>query len=395
MPPGEHAKIPAPGTGPLPGARLLVPDLARGTMLALIALANVHHWFRSDPDTPGPAEEVVTGLLSLLVDARAYPLFALLLGYGLATLARRSIDEGLAAGLAPEEAERRATTLLRRRGLWLVVFGAAHALFFAQDILGVYGIITISVAGVVTARRHRAALILAGSVGALATLFLLSVGAESALARNHGSAAQVLFEQAPLGPILNLTTWVVVAPATVPISMALPAALLGVLIAGRGPLERPHRHRRALALVVVVGLVVPTIVMPVLWVGASGDAILEGVLVAWHQGPAGLLSGAAYLALIALVASHRGAGKGPLGRTLAATGRRSLSAYLAQTVLMALLAGVLRLYGIDSLTSVWQALIAVTVWAVSVLGCFLAEHHGVPGPAERLLRRLVHMNTRV
>lgn len=376
------------------GQRLLVPDLARGVMLLFIAAANTHYWFRRDPDAPEAIESLISSLSSLLIDARVYPLFALLLGFGLATLADRSIRTELATGLDRGQAEQRTTSLLRRRGLWLMAFGVVHALIFAQDILGVYGLITIVVAGIVTTRRRWAALILAGTVCVLSTLFLLLVGPEAALTRRHGSAAQALFEEGLTQISTNLVVWTVSTPATVMLSMALPSALLGAWMAGRGSIERPHRFRPRLTALFLVGFVVPTIVTPMLWAGTNGSGPFAHVLIAWHQGVAGLLAGVAYLALISLTASHHLTGTGVLGRALAATGKRALTVYLSQTVLMVLIAGVLRLGGIDALALSWQLLVAVVSWAVPALLCSLTERHGTRGPAEQLLRHLMTTNTR-
>ncbi|MEV2278288.1 DUF418 domain-containing protein [Nocardiopsis sp. NPDC049922] len=358
-------------------------------MLLLIATANAHYWFRQDPNASEVAETLVSGLLHLLVDGRAYPLFALLLGFGLATIARESVRESLAAGLDREQAERRATALLRGRGLGLLAFGAVHALVFAQGILGAYGLITVLVAGIVAARRRRAGLLLAALGCALSTSFLVVAGPEAVLARSHGLAAQALFDERLAGVAANLAIWTVTSPATVLTSMALPSALLGAWLAGRGLIEQPHRYRRELAGVVLVGLVVPTAVFPMLWLSVGGTGVPARVLIAWHQGLAGLLAGTALLALVALFAAHRSAGTGALGRALAATGRRSLSVYLAQTVLLALAAGALRVRGVEALSSVWQLTVAAVIWSIAVLVCSLMERRGVRGPAERALRRLV------
>src|SRR6185436_18343029 len=77
-------------------ARALAPDVARGAMLLLIALANVHLYLygrplgvRLYPAGLTGVDAVVAGLQLVLVDGRAYPLFGLLLGYGLGQLAAR------------------------------------------------------------------------------------------------------------------------------------------------------------------------------------------------------------------------------------------------------------------------------------------------------------------
>lgn len=363
-------------------------------MLALIAAANTHYWFRPDPKASEIYEGLLSALMNLLVDGRIYPVFALLLGFGLARSAHGSIRAGLATGLDSKQAEQRAAEMLRRRGLWLLAFGAVHALVFTQDILGTYGLITVLVAGVVASARRRTALVLAVLVCTLSTSFLAVVGPEAVLARSHGQAAQALFDEHLVGVAANLVIWTVATPATVLSSMVLPSALLGAWLAGRGPIERPQRYRRELAGVVLVGLVVPTALLPLFWGDMGGTGVLARSLVAWHQGLGGLMAGTAYLALIALAASYRAAGTGALSRALAATGKRSLSAYLSQTVLLALTSGTLRVCGVGALSLSWQLCVAAAVWSASVLTCSLMERNGVQGPAEQALRRLAASGVR-
>ena len=76
--------------------RYPAPDVARGFMLLLIALANAPFWMvllRTRAEVTG-ADAVWMGLRAAFVDHRSYPLFAMLFGFGLATMARRRIEAG-------------------------------------------------------------------------------------------------------------------------------------------------------------------------------------------------------------------------------------------------------------------------------------------------------------
>jgi len=94
-----------------PRVRALAPDLARGAMLAVIALAHsqvLTHPFLGPALAPGSAlDTAVQVLLTLFVDSRGYPMFAALFGYGMVQILRSR--EPL---LGPDGARR----LLRRRG---------------------------------------------------------------------------------------------------------------------------------------------------------------------------------------------------------------------------------------------------------------------------------------
>lgn len=82
--------------------RSLAPDSARGMLLLFIALANVWGYLWSTGDTgPGgrPAggsgvDHLVDGLTAFFVDDRSRPMFAILYGFGLATMASRLASRG-------------------------------------------------------------------------------------------------------------------------------------------------------------------------------------------------------------------------------------------------------------------------------------------------------------
>ena len=78
------------------GVRYPAPDVARGLMLLLIALANTPFWVATTRSSV-PNDAVDSAWLwvrTLLVDHRALPLFAMLFGFGLATMINRRIASG-------------------------------------------------------------------------------------------------------------------------------------------------------------------------------------------------------------------------------------------------------------------------------------------------------------
>lgn len=108
--------------------RALAPDLARGSMLLFIALANTVWYLWAAPTAGlGTAHPVAEGTMDraiqfftvMAVDMRSYPMFAFLFGYGMVQLVRRQETSGVSP--------RAVDSLLRRRNLWLAAFGLVHA----------------------------------------------------------------------------------------------------------------------------------------------------------------------------------------------------------------------------------------------------------------------------
>ena len=165
--------------------RYPAPDVARGFMLALIALANVPFWLRYFPEEPHAGHAALAAMGSadqwwylartLFVDRRAYPLFSILFGFGMAIMASRTMERERravmetftaeeVAGWHPVQrqiveenveryARRTASRLIRRRGWWMLAFGLVHAVFFAGDIIGAYGLVAVIFAEVIVMTR--------------------------------------------------------------------------------------------------------------------------------------------------------------------------------------------------------------------------------------------------
>lgn len=377
--------------------RALAPDLARGAMLLIIALANVAGVVFAgqpglDPD-PGGAEAGLTFLLFELVHARGYPVFAVMFGYGVVQLARRQD----ASGATP----RRVRSVLVRRNLWLVVFGFAHAaLLYYGDFLGAYGVVGIVMTLVLLRRGdgfHRIVLV----IWAVAAVQVLVMGATvvSGIVGGPGGSAPL-----PAIPIDSLTApgylesmsarlgeWPSHTLTVLPFILI---AWLGMWAARRRVLEEPARHRTLLTWTAVLGLGLAVAGgLPAALVGAGWLHVDEPAadLALTLHGASGMFAGPGYVAVFGLIAM-RVTRPGPVVGALSALGRRSLSGYLFQSVAWLVLLAPFTLALADRLGSptVTGLIIAVAVWLATVLLARLLDERGRPGPAEFVLRRLTY-----
>ncbi|RKN57265.1 DUF418 domain-containing protein [Micromonospora costi] len=397
-PAGQGAVTPVSG-----GRRILAPDLARGAMLLLIALANATGVFLAstpgvDP-TPHGLERVWNVLLFLFVHARALPLFAMLVGYGLVQFARHQDD----AGRPP----RTVRALLVRRNAWLFAFGLAHGvLLYSGDVLGAYGLIGIAFTLVLLRRGdriHRLApaylVLAAGYLLVLGALVLhgLATGTDGTAGVPTSDFPSVAADSYGASLAARMTEW----PTTV-LTM-LPMVLwiwIGAWAARRRLLDDPARHRTLLRRAALVGLTVAVLGGLPMGLLAGGflhvDADTVGYVKMLYES-AGLFGGIGYAALFGLLALR--VSTWPAGSrrhlpvaALAALGRRSLSGYLVQSVAWLVLASPFALALGDRLGSPTfvAAGSAVLVWLGTLAGAYLMHVRSRRGPAEVLLRRLAY-----
>ena len=404
------------------GLRFPAPDVSRGLMLLFIALANIPFW-ASVTRSAAPGDAADTAWLwirTLLVDHRAYPLFSLLFGFGLATMVNRRIASGtqsylqslpgVDAGREPtsqeeswarEQATVDARRLVRRRGAWMILFGAAHAALFSGDIIGTYGLAAVVFAGWLT-RKHRKRAMAVSAVVTLATISTMHTMSTHVAAQGLSAAAVMKQGAGESATTLlsyvsgSITSWAGNSVATVLFSMVVPAMFLGARLADTDLIAHPERHRRLLTVVGLGGL----------GIGAAGGIgyglwATGGTLVAWtaplHE-VTGLAGACGWLALLALYAGGpREDGRLTGLRKLASNvGRRSMTAYLSQTFLFAIIFLALpALTGIElHLGEARAAGIAAAVWLATVGLCAALEHGGHAGPFETLLRTAVARSER-
>ncbi len=404
------------------GLRFPAPDVSRGLMLLFIALANVPFWtIVTRSSVPGDAVDTAwLWLRTLLVDHRAYPLFSLLFGFGLATMVNRRIASGtqsylqslpgVEAGREPtpqeeswarEQATVDARRLVRRRGAWMILFGAAHAALFSGDIIGTYGLAAVVFAGWLTRKHRKRAMAVSAVVTAATISTMYTMGshvaaqgltAAAVMKQGAGESATTLLSYVSG----SITSWAGNSVATVLFSMVVPAMFLGARLADTDLIAHPERHRRLLTAVGLGGL----------GIGAAGGIgyglwATGGTLAAWtaplHE-VTGLAGACGWLALLALYAGGpREDGRLTGLRKLASNvGRRSMTAYLSQTFLFAIIFLALpALTGIElHLGEARAAGIAAAVWLATVGLCAALERGGHAGPFETLLRTAVARSER-
>lgn len=394
---------------PVRGGRSTAPDLARGLMLALIAVANVPYFILGRPHVAGahaqsdnPADLVAQTLTIAGVDSRVYPMFAFLFGYGIVQLYRRQ----LASGAEPATARR----LLRRRHWTMLLFGLLHAaLLWHGDILGTYALAGLVLVWLFLKRSDRSLKIWAGvflSVPALllvASFVGVSMGTGSTVGGGgFGSSGPVDTNQAEgffnaMG--VRLEAWGVYTIPIALFTMIVPTAiLLGMVAARRRLLDEPADHVPLLKRIAVIGLTIgwgTGLLMALQNLEMLGlDRKFDTVLTPLHM-LGGVFGGMGYIAVFGLISVRlerlrESPRPGSFTWAVQALGKRSLTGYLCQSLIFSPIFAAWGL-GLGEHLSSWSAvLLAVFAWLVGLLVAAKLEGAGQRGPAEWALRRIAY-----
>ena len=379
-------------------------------MLLLIVLSNTVFYLyaaRHGPSGWHPTEgglfdrAVQFGMITML-DLRVYPLFSFLFGYGMMQLFLRQRAAG-----TPDRA---AVRLLRRRSLWLVVFGLAHAtLLMAGDIIGSYGVISLILGWLFLRRADRTLLVWGAITAAVAVLlsadaiWALINGDLGALGSGGSEPATKVYASgeedilAAAGTRLQTGLFVTFIGGVA--SITAPQFLLGFWAARKRILEEPHRHLRLLRTIAITGIVIgwlgglPAALAHLGVLNAPAAAVSEDGVLTKIRDLTGIPGGLGYVACFALLAHWMSTRRIHQSRpvvAITATGKRSLSTYLAHSLLFS---PVLAAWGLGlgaHLTSASMATFAVGVWLVTAVAAYHLERTGRRGPAEVVLRRLVY-----
>ncbi len=358
-------------------------------MLAMIALANVMIYLHGRPYglrqqvlTDSGLDRAVGAGVGLFVDARAYPLFAALFGYGIVQMIRSR----QARGVAEDEIRR----IVRRRSVGLILFGGVHALLaFSGDILGWYGLIGLALVRLLRL-RDRALLRLA-----IIWLAVAAVIQGAIFADPTPSMQRSYFWSYAIPDPLEAAGWRIVEWVTGPFGLlaVVSAMLVGVWAGRHRILEQPQQHRRLLVRTAVIGLSIgilggagSTLVGAGLW----SPPVAVAAALAWLHVVSGVFCGLGYAALLALLAARltaTGRDRHWSVRALQATGQKSLSCYLAQSIVFATLLAASTLGWGAHLGPAGAAALALLTWAGTVAAA--AATAGRMGPAETLLKKFV------
>lgn len=347
-------------------------------MLLLIALANVTWWTSdTDPSVAATADRVWVFVRTLFIDGRAYPLFSMLFGFGLATIASRYGDA--------TEARR----VLRRRGWWLLAFGVVHAVVFAGDVLGAYGLAAVLLAGLIAKQRHRLLIVLGVGIAVVSTATYYGGSMAYADGMEESSPPPASSAWLDLPVVGELATWAFITVGSVVMTAVVPCIVIGVFIQRSGILAEVARHRRLLGVTAVVGLALAAaLAVPAARAELAGERLVGVDALA---GVGSYPGGIGWLAAIAVIFAGRAEQARAAASTLAAIGKRSMTGYIGQTILFAPTFALLKAFDMaESITPVVAAGMAVLVWLIVGACCVALERAGRPGPFEALNKRLIY-----
>ncbi|WKD61370.1 hypothetical protein CCICO_06750 [Corynebacterium ciconiae DSM 44920] len=422
----SHSASAASAHSPIRSAattRMLAPDLARGFTLLGIAIANLTTtWLAGPEDATAPmlggvvndstADKVAVVLGTMFAHVRGLPMFSTMLGFGVGLIALSLASRGY-----PLSAARKTIAL---RYMWLTIFGAVHMVFlFFGDIMTFYGLAGMLLALLINF-RDKPLLIMAGVLSGLWIVGSIVIGIVMMVA---DTSMDVFDSTQASTDTLQLGTGVadsylsqlgvgafglVLQPFTLgmELPMLFPLMLVGFVWARRGVLTHPEQHRRTLitaataAVVVMFGVGLPAGLNAI---GVLGDESNAVVWMTINNG-LGVITGPGIVAIIALACAplqRRISEKTARGLSyseavpvwiapIAALGQRSMSGYVAQSVLASVCVATYGLgWGQESGAAVATGL-AAAIWAVTVVAAYILQLLGRRGPLETLHRRMAY-----
>lgn len=365
--------------------RYPTPDIGRGFMLLFIAVAHAPVLL-IDPAASyfSSIDPFVQFLVVTFVDSRAFVMFSLLFGFGLALMVQRQLDKGIPS--------KQVKASIKRRSVFLILFGFIHFVFIGGlDILAFYGIAGLIIGWILfkPAKSQLRTIIITGFITFITLSILwLFFGQYYLLTGDMDIPASyietiigsmLVFPFVPLSQLLMYPFLVVI--------------LIGVWSANKEWITQPEKHRPLLKKIAMIGISVSVL-------GALPYAIISVNL--WEPPVTfismfalmhiitGTFGGLGYTALIALLSKSIKKAWPKVTQVLSAVGKRSLTFFVYQEALLVILLSQLGL-GLGSTIGYTGAFMtAVFVWLTGCLFAVWLEINEKRGPLETLLRRLIY-----
>ena len=398
--------------------RILAPDVARGFTMLGIAVANATTaWLYISPDTPGSTaggvvdnsilDKIAIILGSIFTHVRGLPMFATLLGYGVGMIAmslqRRNYPP------------KKARLVLIRRYFFLAIFGILHlSLLFFGDIMFVYGVMGIILA-LLYRFKDQTLLIITGVLGTLGLILTavmmiyISAGGGSSRTEVMISAMQTLSAPDSYATLVSHAFTALsfqIGNLLTGFLFFFPIMILGMVAARHNVLGQPEKYKTLLIRFTIVAVLISFGVgIPL---GLAEIGVLPENTVLHLQSlnqVAGIWAGPGIVASIALAtlplqrridAAHAGGTGYPLPvplQALIALGKRSMTGYLLQSILFVLLTSTFTI-GLGRGQGAWEAtLIAILIWAITLVIAYALEKANLRGPFESVHRRLSYGRT--
>ncbi|WP_346149718.1 DUF418 domain-containing protein [Nonomuraea recticatena] len=370
-----------------PSARAPAPDLARGVMLLAIAFAHAPLFVTKVGLGPAVLNEIAEFFHVLFVSNHARPMFAFLFGYALVQLLNRQTGRGADWVTARK--------LLRRRGWWLAAIGFAHMVLLVPiDILAVYGVAGVLVAGMLRAKDST--LLWVAGLSLVPATLMVGAAMWFPMSRDVSTYAAGSVAAGTRGPVELLLDRLQAWPfgLVAGVIMVVPGVLFGIWAARRQILEEPARHRTFLIRTAVImttlsvaGSLPVALIQADMWADPSAGALWAAAIA---QPLTGYFGGIAMAGIVALLTPWATRRNNRLTTALQAMGQRSMSLYLLQSVVFIAL---FYPYGLgleDDLGLAVATGVAIATWLLSLVIADLMRRAGYRGPAEILLRRLTY-----